>query len=353
MGARGSRWRRVTARSAAASGCSACATSPGCPTDASCAPSPPAASTGWPAAAADGTPPAVLDVPFTHISQVVAGPAGSVLVVAGTATDDKRALPRATLADDPAEPPAIERLRPVRDLGLGNDPAAWFSVPEAIVVPTTGDATAQARPVCPHNPDVAAPPARSGSLLLVLGHGGPTSAACAQLNRGSSSGRAGASPCSTPNYRGSTGYGRPSARRRVRWGSSTSTTASAAARLAEVGQVEPAPLAIRGGSAGGFTTLAALRSRTVHGGRSHSASLIPTARARHAQVESRYLDVWSAPAPPSGHLRARSPIHHTDGLRPAADLFQGLDDEVVPPAGPRWSPRFPLSWPGFRARGRR
>jgi dipeptidyl aminopeptidase/acylaminoacyl peptidase len=283
-------------------------------------------------AAADGSPPCVLATPFTHLSQVVAGPDGSVLVVAGTATDESAPY-RVTLGAGDA--PVIERLRPARDLGLGADPTAWFSVPEAIDVPTTDGAVTHAllhRPRNPHvrGPDGEAPP------LLVLGHGGPTSAARAQLNLVIQFWTSRGFSVADVNYRGSTGYGRPYRDAlRGRWGIADVDDCVAVARfLAGRGDVDPHRLAIRGGSAGGFTTLAALTFHdTFTAGASHYgiADLEVLARDTH-KFEARYLDGLVGPWPAAAATyQERSPIHHTDGLSCPVAIFQGLEDAVVPP----------------------
>jgi dipeptidyl aminopeptidase/acylaminoacyl peptidase len=99
--------------------------------------------------------------------------------------------------------------------------------------------------------------------------------------------------------------------------------------------VDAARLAIRGGSAGGFTTLSALTFRDVfRAGASYYgvSDLEALARDTH-KFESRYLDRLVGPYPERMDLCvARSPIHHTDRLACPVIFFQGLADPVVPPA---------------------
>ena len=94
-------------------------------------------------------------------------------------------------------------------------------------------------------------------------------------------------------------------------------------------------LAIRGGSAGGYTTLCALAFRDVFAcGTSYYGvgDLEALARDTH-KFESRYLDLLVAPYPEEVDVyRERSPLHHLDGLNCPVLLLQGEDDEVVPPA---------------------
>ena len=138
------------------------------------------------------------------------------------------------------------------------------------------------------------------------------------------------------NYGGSTGYGRAYRERLYgQWGVVDVNDAIAAARfLVGRGDVDADRIAIRGSSAGGYTTLAAL---TFHDYFKAGASyygvsdLEALARDCH-KFESRYLDHLVGPYPEQQALyRARSPIHFIDRLSVPLILFQGLDDKVVPP----------------------
>jgi dipeptidyl aminopeptidase/acylaminoacyl peptidase len=139
------------------------------------------------------------------------------------------------------------------------------------------------------------------------------------------------------DYRGSVGYGR---RYRDalqgRWGVVDLDDVVACARfLADAGRVDPARMAIRGGSAGGYTTLAALSMRpgVFTAGASHFgvADLGALAAETH-KFESRYLDGLVAPWP-SGRAvyDERSPINHVDAFDTPLAVFQGDEDAVVPP----------------------
>jgi dipeptidyl aminopeptidase/acylaminoacyl peptidase len=140
------------------------------------------------------------------------------------------------------------------------------------------------------------------------------------------------------NYGGSTGYGRRYRERlKGAWGVVDVVDCIAAARhLAEKGVVDGDRMAIRGGSAGGFTTLCAL---TFHagvfaaGGSYYGvADAESLARDTH-KFESRYLDGLIGPYPAeAGLYRDRSPIHATHLLAAPLIVFQGLEDEVVPPS---------------------
>jgi dipeptidyl aminopeptidase/acylaminoacyl peptidase len=225
-----------------------------------------------------------------------------------------------------------EVLRPPRDLGL--DPA-WFSVPEPISFPTSGGRTAHALFYPPTNPE-AAGPAGEAPPLLVLIHGGPTVAARPMLQLRTQYWTSRGFAVVDVNYGGSTGYGR-TYRNQLRdaWGVVDLDDCEAAARwLGEQGRVDPARLCIRGGSAGGYTTLAALAFRdTFAAGASHYgvADLEALATETH-KFESRYLDGLIGPYPAARDVYvARSPIHHVDGFDRPLAVFQGLEDEIVPP----------------------
>jgi dipeptidyl aminopeptidase/acylaminoacyl peptidase len=180
-------------------------------------------------------------------------------------------------------------------------------------------------------PDDELPP------LVVFSHGGPTSAARPDLDPEIQFFTSRGLAVVDVNYGGSTGYGRRYRQRlRGTWGIVDARDCIAAARfLASRKLVDGHRMAIRGGSAGGFTTLAALTFHDVFRvGASYYGvgDLEMLARDTH-KFESRYLDYLVGPYPQlAGLYRQRSPIHFTDRLSCPVILFQGLEDEVVPPA---------------------
>ena len=139
------------------------------------------------------------------------------------------------------------------------------------------------------------------------------------------------------DYGGSTGYGREYRRAlEGAWGVVDVDDCEAAARyLVARGDVDPDRLAIEGGSAGGYTTLAALAFRdTFAAGISlfGIGDLEALAHDDH-KFESRYSDRLVGPYPEAAELyRERSPIHHLDGISCPVLVLQGLDDRVVPPS---------------------
>ncbi|HEX5419311.1 MAG TPA: prolyl oligopeptidase family serine peptidase, partial [Gammaproteobacteria bacterium] len=172
--------------------------------------------------------------------------------------------------------------------------------------------------------------------LVVVSHGGPTAQSSSvlslQLQYWTSRGFA----VLDVNYGGSTGYGRAYRERlRGRWGIvDVDDCVDGALHLAARGCVDGERLAIRGWSASGYTTLAALSFRDVFkAGASHFgvSDLEALARDTH-KFESRYLDglVGSYPEHRQRYVE-RSPIHFVDRLSAPLILFQGLEDKVVPP----------------------
>jgi dipeptidyl aminopeptidase/acylaminoacyl peptidase len=171
----------------------------------------------------------------------------------------------------------------------------------------------------------------------VISHGGPTSQADPTLDPETQYWTSRGFAVVDVNYGGSTGYGRAYRQRlRGRWGEvDTADCLNAARHLAKTGEADGERLAIRGGSAGGYTTLCALAFHDLFAaGASYygvaDAELL--AKDTH-KFESRYLDGLIGPYPEAVELyRARSPIYAADRISCPVILFQGLEDEVVPPS---------------------
>jgi dipeptidyl aminopeptidase/acylaminoacyl peptidase len=266
-----------------------------------------------------------VDVPHTLVDQLCGHRDEAVYLAASPSTE----VHVVAVAVDTG---AVDVLVPPRDLGL--DPS-WCSVPEPIEFPTAGGVTAHALLYPPTNPDVVAPEGERPPLLVMI-HGGPTAAArpMLQLSRQYWTSRGFA--VVDVNYRGSTGYGRAYRDRlRGEWGvADVEDCAAVCEFLVARGDADPARLCIRGGSAGGFTTLAALAFHDVFAaGASHYgvADLGVLAEETH-KFESRYLDGLVGPWPEArATYEARSPIFHTDRIDRPLAVFQGLDDAIVPP----------------------
>jgi dipeptidyl aminopeptidase/acylaminoacyl peptidase len=213
--------------------------------------------------------------------------------------------------------------------------AADISIPEPIAFPNSTGNTSFALFYPPVN-KLFTGPERERPLLLVMSHGGPTSATGSGLKLGIQYWTSRGFAVVDVNYGGSTGYGRAYRERlNGNWGIVDVHDCIDAARyLAARGDVDPKRMAIRGGSAGGFTTLCALVFQNVFAaGASHYgvADLTALATDTH-KFESRYLDRLVGPYPQDEAIyRQRSPIHFADQLSCPVIMFQGSEDKVVPP----------------------
>ena len=225
-----------------------------------------------------------------------------------------------------------EELRRASDLQIDD---GYISQPEPIEFPTAGGRTAHALFYPPRNRGYAAPPGEKPPLVVMV-HGGPTSATAASLRLGILYYTSRGIAVLDVNYGGSTGYGRAYRRRLYgQWGVVDVDDCSHGARhLAEAGRVDGRRLAITGGSAGGYTTLSCLAFRDVFAaGASHFGVSDCEALAKEThKFESRYLDTLIGPYPQRRDLYVeRSPIHHVEGLSCPVVFFQGLEDRIVPP----------------------
>ena len=218
---------------------------------------------------------------------------------------------------------------------LSLDPG-YVSVPEAIEFPTEGGVTAHAFCYPPRNKDFVGLPS-DRPPLIVISHGGPTTQTKAMLDLQVQYWTSRGFAVADVNYGGSSGYGREYRERlNARWGIvDVDDNINAAKYLVEQGKADPRRLIIRGGSAGGYTTLAAL---TFHpevfksGASYYGVSDVEALAKDTHKFESRYLDTLIGPYPAAKDVyRARSPIHFIDRLSCALILFQGLEDKVVPP----------------------
>jgi dipeptidyl aminopeptidase/acylaminoacyl peptidase len=210
-----------------------------------------------------------------------------------------------------------------------------ISVPVSLQFPSVGDRTAHAFYYAPRNATFVGPESERPPLI-VMSHGGPTGATSSAFRLGVQYWTSRGFAVVDVNYGGSTGYGR-AYRERLRgaWGIvDTEDCISAARHLAGLGRVDAARMAIRGGSAGGYTTLCALTFHDVFAaGASHYGVADAEALARDThKFESRYLDSLIGPYPEERALyRERSPIHFAEQLSCPLLLLQGLEDEIVPP----------------------
>ena len=263
--------------------------------------------------------------PFTDIgtlhvaSQHVAFTAGSPTM--------PMSLMRHDLADS-----STTRLRSSSEAVLED---GYVSRPQSIEFPTENGLTAHAFYYAPANEEYAAPDDEKPPLI-VISHGGPTSAANASLDLRKQFWTSRGFAVLDVNYGGSSGFGTVYRRRlNDNWGVvDVDDCINGANYLAGQGLADADRLIIRGSSAGGFTTLLALTTRDIFSaGASYYgiSSLDGLMRDTH-KFESRYLDTMVGRFPEhEERYRERSPINHIDSLSAPMIVLQGLDDEIVPP----------------------
>ncbi|MFO7742227.1 MAG: S9 family peptidase [Anaerolineae bacterium] len=266
-----------------------------------------------------------LDVPYTDIGYVRAA-AGRVVFCGGSPTE-----PRSVVQLD-LDTGDTEVLRRSSEVPVGE---AYLSRPRTIDFPTEGGWEAHAFFYPPKNASFTGP-AHAGPPLLVISHGGPTSATTSTLSLSIQYWTSRGIAVLDVNYRGSTGYGRDYRQAlEGEWGiADVEDCVNGALYLVDEGQVDGERLIIRGGSAGGYTTLCVLTFRDVFqaGASYYGVSDLETMTTDTHKFESRYLDQLVGPYPEREDLyHERSPIHHADRLSCPVIFFQGLEDRVVPP----------------------
>lgn len=268
-----------------------------------------------------------VESPFTEIDGLRVGGSGAIAIVGSPA---EAAM---LVSFDPATLAPSGVIRRSHSLAL--DPAL-VARPEAITFPSAEGRIAHALFYRPTNPDVEAP---AGELppLVVRSHGGPTSNASTALDLGTQLLTSRGIAVVDVDYGGSSGYGR--AYRRAldgAWGIVDVDDCVAAARfLVARGDVDPERLAIEGGSAGGYTTLAALAFRDTFaaGISAYGVGDLETLARDTHKFEARYMDRLVGPYPDAADLyRQRSPVHFLDEISCPVLVLQGLDDKVVPPS---------------------
>ena len=210
-------------------------------------------------------------------------------------------------------------------------PPGVVSAPEAIRFPSSrGEAHAFFYP--PRNNDREGLPGERPPLLVTI-HGGPTSRATTELSWRTQFYTSRGWAVVDVNYGGSSGYGR-AYRERLKgaWGQVDVEDCAACVRhLVAAGRVDAKRVAIRGSSAGGYTTLAALAFTdvfTAGASRYGIGDLTALARDTH-KFESRYVDALAGDAET---VAARSPIHHVAKINHPVIFLQGSEDKIVPPS---------------------
>jgi dipeptidyl aminopeptidase/acylaminoacyl peptidase len=273
-----------------------------------------------------------VDVPLQPLESIKANGSG-IYFIGGSATEPAAVV---RLRGGAAAGAAAERatLEILRRSSTEQIPAEWISEAEAVTF-TVKDRDVHAFYYPPTNPDVV-PPAGERPPLLVVTHGGPTGATNNVLDPKIQFWTSRGFAVLDVDYSGSTGYGRPYRDRlKGQWGIvDVEDAVGGAQAMVAMGKADPDRLIIRGGSAGGYTTLAALTFfDTFKAGASYyGISDLEVLQQDTHKFEARYNDTLIGPYPEARDVyHARSPIHFTDRLSCPIILFQGLEDKVVPP----------------------
>jgi dipeptidyl aminopeptidase/acylaminoacyl peptidase len=275
-----------------------------------------------------------LELPFTVVRSLRRAGPDRVVVVAASPTAEPSVV--LITLDDQGNASAAETIEQGRDLSVLGVGVEFISTPREVEFPSADGRSSHALVYEPANPDCAAPDGELPPLLVDV-HGGPTASAAAELDVDIQYWTSRGFMVACVNYGGSTGYGREYRDLlNGAWGLvDVEDSISVARWLADQGRVDPARMAIRGGSAGGYTTLAALVAPdnpfTAGADYFGVADLEAMAADTH-KFESRYLDSLVAPYPEGREVyMERSPIHHIDRFTQPLIVLQGLEDEVVPP----------------------
>ncbi len=256
--------------------------------------------------------------------------AAVAVVAAGSATSSRTVL-RVPL------PPSARVPRAVVHRGDGRDPLTpWRAVPERRTARGPGGRDVHYVYYPPTSPSHVGP---AGELppLLVHVHGGPTSATSATPDREFDLFCSRGFAVASVDYGGSTGYGREYRDRlRRSWGIvDVEDSVAVAAELAAAGLADPARTAVRGGSAGGWTTLACLAfSDAFCAGAVYYPISDPLLwRGGHTHdFESRYVESLVGELPrDQAHYEAVSPVANAHRISSPLVMLQGADDFICPP----------------------
>jgi dipeptidyl aminopeptidase/acylaminoacyl peptidase len=266
-----------------------------------------------------------IDIPYTSIAFLQAMPGGVVLI-----------------AGSPREAAAIvwlnQKTGKINVLRRSTEVAinpGYLSTPRAIEFPTENGLTAHAFFYAPKNRDFAATQGERPPLL-VISHGGPTGATSSEFDLAIQYWTSRGFAIVDVNYGGSSGYGR-AYRQRLdgQWGIvDVDDCVNCAQYLAKSGDVDADRVAIRGGSAGGYTTLAALTFRRFFkaGASYYGVSDLEALEKDTHKFESHYSNKLIGPYPARRDLyQERSPINFVERLSCPVIFFQGNEDRVVPP----------------------
>ncbi len=287
-----------------------------------------------------------LDLPYSVFVLELCAASQTVAAIAGGPT-----VPMTVIGVDVPEPGEDLRAAAARELNRSTDSlpdAAYLPVPRPVQLTGPSGPVVHALVYPPANPAVRGPDGERPPYIVWV-HGGPTAQAVSRLDLEKAFFTSRGIGIIDVNYGGSSGYGRAYRERlRGQWGIvDVADVMTAALALAEAGEADGKRLGIRGGSAGGWTALAAVTSgigvaeeaKGASGGVFAAAAsyfgvsdLRGFAEQTH-DFESRYLDGLIGPLPECDALYTeRAPVGHVNGATCPVLLLQGLDDPVVPPA---------------------
>ena len=215
--------------------------------------------------------------------------------------------------------------------------AGCFAEPQSITFPSGDDntATAHAFHYRPHNPRFEGPEDQKPPLIVMI-HGGPTASASAALDMTIPFFTSRGFAVVDVNYRGSTGFGR--AFRRAMYGGwgkvDVEDCIGAVNALVAKGLADPHRILSRGGSSGGYTTLALATFTDLLSAAAsyYGISNLEMIAQVTDKLEAHYAELLLGPYPSASKLfRARSPLYHAERIDCPIILFQGTEDPVVPP----------------------
>lgn len=261
--------------------------------------------------------------------------------IGNVASNDGRVV---FLADSPTHTPAIIQIKGgattiIRPSSEAEISPELVSSAQIISWPTSDGETAHGFYYAPKNPDFSGPKDALPPLIVNV-HGGPTSSTRPGLSIPLQYWTSRGFAVLDVNYRGSTGFGRAYRERlNGHWGVMDVNDCVDGVRcLVDRGFVDPKRVAIRGGSAGGFTTLNALANTDVFtaGTSLYGIADLRLLSAETHKFESRYDARLIGTEDPNSELWAtRSPITHIHQINAPLLLLQGEDDKVVPPSQAR------------------
>ena len=282
----------------------------------------------------------LLDTTTFHLSEIDTVPQITEINRSGLKANNGKALFGGGSTDtsytlylyQPGDARKLKKIQESTRNEIGSD---HFSKPQPVKYLTSDEQECHGFYYPPTNMNYEAP-ASTNPPLIILSHGGPTGATSNTLNLSIQYWTSRGFAILDVNYRGSTGYGTKYRKAlNGNWGlSDVDDCVSGGKYLVSKGLADPEKIAIRGGSAGGFTTLACLAfTNFFKAGASYYGVSDLTALAEEThKFESRYLDSMVGKYPEEIQKYAnRSPVNHTDNLSCPVILFQGLEDQIVLP----------------------